>query len=360
MKKEDTGGKLKLTNVVEGIKLSYHFLISKWKTIVIFGVIGGILGFTYAFVKKPIYKAVLTFALEEKGSSMSSYANIASQLGMDIGGGLNGGGGALVGENLLELLKSRFLVEKTLLSEVEIKGKKDLLVNLYIQFNEIDKSWEKNPEKKVSYIVNQPRNKFSQEQDSLLFRIYENIEKGDLMVRKVDKKLNIVIVEYQSIDEIFAKYFSTELVKNASEFYIETKTKKTRSNVVLLQNRLDSVKTALDQLMYTAAANQDRNQNPSKAQSKVPLMKQQMDIQILSTMYGELIKNLEMSKFTLMREEPLVQVIDKPILPLEKTKPGKIKSVIAGGFLFGFFTILFLLLNRTYKKIMYIESTENV
>ncbi len=38
MKKEDTGGKLKLTNVVEGIKLSYHFLISKWKTIVIFGV----------------------------------------------------------------------------------------------------------------------------------------------------------------------------------------------------------------------------------------------------------------------------------------------------------------------------------
>ena len=357
MENSETKNQLRLRDFVEGIRMSFRFLRSKWKIMTLVALTGGILGFTYAYFKKPVYTALLTFALEEKGSSMSSYASIASQFGLDLGGGLSGSGGAFVGENLLELLKSRFLIEKALLTAVETDGKKDLLVNRYIQFNEINKIWEKNPDiLPITYVVNQPRSQFSRQQDSLLYKIYENIVKNELALKKVDKKLNIVIVEYQSIDELFAKYFTTELVKNASEFYIETKTRKTRTNVVLLQGRVDSVRTALDQQMFGAAVNQDRNQNPSKAQGKVPLLKQQMDVQILTTMYGELLKNLEMSKFTLMREEPLVQVIDKPILPLEKKKAGKIKWSLIGFMFFGFCTGSYLLLRRTYKKLMLIEQ----
>ncbi len=359
MENLETKNQLRLKDFVEGIKISYRYLLSKWKVIIFIGLIGGAICFVYAYFKKPVYTAKLTFALEEKSSSMSGYANIASQFGLDIGGG-NGNGGAFVGENLLELLKSRFLIEKTLLSEIEIDGKKELLVNRYIQFNEINKVWENNPEiSPVIYLSNQSRNQFSRQQDSLLFKIYDRIIKTDLDVKKVDKKLNIVIVEYQAIDELFAKFFTIELVKNASEFYVETKTKKTRANVVLLQGRVDSVKTALDQQMYGAAVNQDHNQNPSKAQGKVPILKQQMDVQILSTMYAELLKNLELSKFTLMREEPLVQIIDKPILPLDKKRTGRIKSTLIGFVLFSFVTGLFLLLSRTYKKIMRIEVSEN-
>jgi uncharacterized protein involved in exopolysaccharide biosynthesis len=81
-----------------------------------------------------------------------------------------------------------------------------------------------------------------------------------------------------------------------------------------------------------------------------------MDIQILTTMYGELIKNLELSKFTLMREEPLIQIIDKPILPLEKKKAGKLKWIVIGGFICGLGMTSFLLLRRTYKKLMYAEA----
>jgi uncharacterized protein involved in exopolysaccharide biosynthesis len=357
MENSETKNPLKLKDVVEGVKAAIRYLRSKWRIIILLGVTGGALGFTYACFKKPVYTAMLTFALEEKNGSMGSYANIASQFGLDLGGG-NGNGGAFVGENLLELLRSRFLVEKTLLTTVEINGKKDLLVNRYMQFMELTKAAEKNTDIiPVTYTPDQPRSRFSIQQDSLLFGIYENIIKTDLLVRKVDKKLNIVIVEYHSIDELFAKCFTTELVRNASEFYVETKTKKTRANVVLLQERVDSVKAVLDQRIYGAATSQDRNQNPAKAQSKVPLLKQQMEVQILTTMYGELLKNLELSKFTLMREEPLVQIIDKPILPLEKKKAGKIKWTVIGFVLFGFLTGSYLMVRRTYRKLMDIEST---
>jgi uncharacterized protein involved in exopolysaccharide biosynthesis len=162
----------------------------------------------------------------------------------------------------------------------------------------------------------------------------------------------------QSLDPYFAKIFTEELVRNASEFYVETKTRKTRTNVALLEERVDSVKSALDELMYGAALTQDRNQNLARATGKVNIAKQQMNIQLLSTMYGELIKNLELSKFTLMREEPLVQVIDRPILPLEKKKPGKIRSALLGSVLCGVFTCGWLLLRRLYDKLMIVQGAE--
>jgi uncharacterized protein involved in exopolysaccharide biosynthesis len=59
-----------------------------------------------------------------------------------------------------------------------------------------------------------------------------------------------------------------------------------------------------------------------------------------------------MAKVTLMRETPLIQVIDRPILPLKKEKPGKLKSLILGGFLAGFLAVVFLIFQRIAKQIM--------
>jgi hypothetical protein len=41
----------------------YRFLLTKWKLIVLAGIIGGLIGFTYAYRQPTTYKAVLTFAL---------------------------------------------------------------------------------------------------------------------------------------------------------------------------------------------------------------------------------------------------------------------------------------------------------
>jgi uncharacterized protein involved in exopolysaccharide biosynthesis len=45
----------------------------------------------------------------------------------------------------------------------------------------------------------------------------------------------------------------------------------------------------------------------------------------------------------------LIQVIDKPILPLKKEKFGKGKGIVMGGFLAGFLVVLFLLLKKMLK-----------
>lgn len=346
--------KVTLRDTVKGLKMTINYLFSKWKIIVLAGLLGGALGFFYAYIQHVKYKAVLTFALEEKGGGIGNYANIASQLGLDVGA--SSSGGAFVGENLLELLKSRMLLRKTLLKDATIDGKNDLFINHYISLYEIDKVWKNNPEIDPITYSHLQKEEFSIRQDSLCNWITENILIPDLSVKKLDKKLNIVVVEFMSLNPLLSKLFVQNLVKNASEFYVETKTRKTKSNVALLELRIDSVKQELTRIMYGSAVNQDRNINTVKAEGRVSLSKNQLDIQLLSTMYAELTKNLELSKFTLMREEPLIQIIDNPILPLPKVKTSKLKSLVLGGMMFGLVAVIYVLLRRTYFKLISIDS----
>jgi len=114
-----------LKELILKIKEWSAFLKSKWKTIILAGVVGSLLGLTVAWFEKPTYKATLTFAMEEdkgSGGGLGGALGLASSFGIDLGGA--GGGGAFAASNLTELMKSRLIVEKVLLSPVEVRGKK--------------------------------------------------------------------------------------------------------------------------------------------------------------------------------------------------------------------------------------------
>ena len=59
-----------------------------------------------------------------------------------------------------------------------------------------------------------------------------------------------------------------------------------------------------------------------------------------------------MAKITLRKETPLIQIIDSPIFPLEKTKVSKLKFLIIGGILASFLIILYLIFSQMYKKMI--------
>ena len=278
----------------------------------------------------------MSFVLEEKGGG--SLSTLAAQFGL---GGIGGGdGGVFSGDNIIELLKSRFLIEKTLLSTVNINGKSDLLINRYILFNKLDKAWAKKINLAGLKFTNADRTQFTLEQDSVLDMISGGLIENNIAIVQQDKKLSIINISVASTDEVFAKVFSEKLIETVIDFYIETKTKKSRGNIMLLQNRADSVQRELNAAMYGRAQFGDQNMGLIRQQAAVPKLKQEMRVQMLGTLYGELVKNLEFAKLALMREEPLVQIIDQPILPLPKTRLGKLKAMVIGGFLFGFLSLL--------------------
>jgi uncharacterized protein involved in exopolysaccharide biosynthesis len=118
-----------------------------------------------------------------------------------------------------------------------------------------------------------------------------------------------------------------------------------------MEHKVDSVKRALVLAMYGAATEVDGNQFLVKGVAKVPQAKKQMEIQVLSTMYGELIKNLELSRTMMAKDQPLIQLIDQPRFPLEKEKVSKLNATIGGSFLALFLSVIYFLFKRWWKTI---------
>jgi len=324
------------------------YLKTQWWKLVLLGLLGGVAGFFYAKFSKPKYTAKLTFALAESGDKMGGIGSIASQFGLDMGGG---SAGAFSGDNLLELMKSRLLVEKTLLTAVDSAGKSKLLVNQYIDFNKPKKPKPRKPEDPmpVYFTGNEGNQGFSLAQDSFLAQVSAVLTKTNLQVAKMDKKLAIVSVSFTGEDQWFAKNFTQILTQNVTEFYVETKTGQMRKNVKMMEHKVDSVKQALVQAMYGVASEVDGNQFLVRGVAKVPQAKKQLEIQVLSTMYGELIKNLELSRTMMAKDQPLIQLIDQPRFPLEKKKTSKLIAAIGGSFLTFFLSVVYLLLSRWWK-----------
>ena len=333
------------------------FLNSKWKYIFIVGIIGASIGLSIALFEKPVYKAILTFAMEEDkgsgGAGLSGALGLASSFGIDLGGS---GGGAFAANNLAELMKSQFLVEKVLLEPIVINGKKITLAEYYIQINKLREAWNNSTTlKKIQFLTNLDRSSFTLQQDSILKEIHKSlIDKEHLSIMQKDKKVTILSIEVKSDNEIFSKIFCENLAKETSDFYIETKSKKARVNVDILQRQVDSVRYELNRAITGVANETDivYNLNPAFNVKGAPSKKKQIDVQANTAILTNLVVQLELAKITLRKETPLIQLIDKPTLPLEKEKFGKLKSIILGGFLTGFFYILFLIFGRLYNKMI--------
>ncbi|MFY0253339.1 hypothetical protein ACDQ55_05210 [Chitinophaga sp. 30R24] len=328
------------------------YLLQKWVIILIFLVIGGTLGLLYALSKKSNYVAELSFVMEEgKSNTLGAYAGLASQFGIDLGG--SGASGVFSGDNILEFLKTRLMVEKVLLSPAISDSTSISLGDLYIESSGLRKQWKHNRKLENLHlpIVTGERN-LDLVQDSILFIIYKQLLKTNLSVAKPDKKLGFIIVKCLSTNQIFSKVFTERLVNEAIDFYVTTKTKRSKASVAVLQNKADSLEALLDKKTYAVAASQDLNLNPARRLATVGAELGSRDKVVLQTMYGEVLKNLELSKIAMAQETPLIQLVDLPRFPLPQERLGKLKGILFGGFFFSLIACMGLIIVKIYRNIM--------
>jgi uncharacterized protein involved in exopolysaccharide biosynthesis len=344
---------ISLKELIQKIQEWIAYLKTQWKLIIGIAAFGGIVGFAIAIFIEPTYKANMTFVLEEdKGVGMSGALGLASSFGFDLGAG---GGGMFTNSNIIELMKSRYVIEKALLNPISIGNNKSSLINFFIEFNFLRKKWMKKERySNVEFPLNIDPKNFTILQDTVLQVIYNDIIKNNLKIVQKDKKVSIITLEVTSKNELFSKLFCEQLLKETSDFYIETKSKKARLNVDILQYQADSIRAELNNAITGVATASDNvyNLNPALIVKRTPSTRRQIDVQANTAILTQLVAQLELSKVSLRKETPLVQIIDRPILPLEKDKVGKLKSFLLGGFLAGFLTILYLLFGQLNRKMV--------
>ena len=231
---------------------------------------------------------------------------------------------------------------------MEYLGKKQLLIDYYIQFNNLRKVWNEKIELKNLNFELHRGEKFNRTQDSILGVMVKTINGGFLTISKPDKKLSIIKVEVKAQDEFFAKAFNDQIVQNVNDFYVQTKTKKAIDNLDILQHQTDSVRNVLNGAIYATAAVADAtpNLNSTRQVLRAPALRSQFNAEANKAILTQLVQNLELAKLSLRKETPLIQIIDKPIFPLAKTKLSIRKALMIGGFIGVLISIIYLVIKK--------------
>jgi uncharacterized protein involved in exopolysaccharide biosynthesis len=345
-------GDFSVKDMVINTSSLFRYLVHKWKPILAFCILGLLGGIGYSLIKKPVYIATTTFTVEAGGQSAGGgLSGIAEQFGLDVGG--EKGNTLFEADNLVLFFQSRAMVQKTLLSSGHFGNLDESLANRYLEFNGYRQKWKgKNGLENISFAPNQQQ--LSRLQDSVLGVFYKDIIKKNLDVEKVDKKLDVLGLNFKCKDELFAKEFAERLSANVVDFYVNNKTGKTQKNVDVLQRQTDSVRRVLNSSIEGEAESNDQapNANPLRQLLRVPSQKKEVDVEASEAVLTELVKNLELAKIELRKETPLIQYIDTPILPLDNDKVSLMKGASTGATLGLLVGVIILALRKIFKSVL--------
>jgi hypothetical protein len=291
--------------------VSYWVGLRKIILITLFLVSGVVL--LYSFIQKQQYEATTSFILEEKSATGGGgLSGLASQFGFDLGG-LGAGGSIFSGDNILDILRSRHIVEKVLLSKIDSSKGGQTLADLYIP--QLRKDIPVVDYTNVVYP--KPLNRL---QDSVLYLIYDKIVSKNLVVDRVNKKGSIIKVTVVSESELFSKIFSDRLVFETIKLYVDQKTSVSNRNIARLEARADSLLRVLNNKSYQSASLQILDANTAFRSTAVPVELSQREKSISFALFSEVVKNLEASRMSLASQTPIINILDTAKYPLLNRK----------------------------------------
>ena len=295
-----------------------------------------IIGYFYSIFKQDNYVAKISFIVEdntEGGLNLSSFSGVASQFGVNLGGVSNS---YFSQQNVIELLKSRNIIESTLNQYCNISDVNSKFLEHYLVINGLNND---------STLLNTNETY----RDSIINVVWNQILGEKLSLTYQNDDASILNLNYVSPNPEFSKMFSEGLIHQMSTMYSEHQTEKTRFSLRNLQNRSDSVFNELQQAERNLATVRDRNTRVITSSGRLNEIQYMREVQVLNAMYLELVKNLELLKLTLLEDTPIIQIVDYPVLPLESQKNSDIYWMFIFGLLGFFIASLSIVIEKLIK-----------
>ena len=325
---------VQMRTVLAEVGAYFQHLRKQLVRMLLLGTVLSALALGYHFLQKPSFTAEATFILEEK-SGGSGLAGLASQFGFDIAG-MTGSNGIFAGDNVLDILGSRSIIEQVLLSEVpSAQNQRRRLVELFIDAEKLkQKKWQK-----IAGIDTLSFKSYAagdRLRDSLLYLVYKQIGKKHLLVDRLNKKGTIIKVSATSRDEVFSKLFTERLVNATIAYYVGIKTSVAQLQLQRLEKRADSLSAILNAKTYETATQQILDANIAFKTAAVPGELTQRQKTLAYALYTEVTKNLEASRMSLAAQTPVINLLDTPKYPLEDGRtPWFILVLLAWGLVIG-------------------------
>ena len=343
-----------LKELILKVRGYYFEVINNFKTLLLITIPSVVLMVVLAWLTPPIYPATLTFmVISEEGGGFNSISAVLGQFG--IGGG--GGGGKNNLDRILELSKSRKIVQQALFESVNLKNIDDYLANHIIKDYDFHEEWEEDTTGLKGFLFKHKNvEKFNRTENKVLKKLHGHIigssdEKG-IMSNSYGEDTGIMSITTNANSESLSIVFTETIFRKLSEFYVTKTVEKQTKTYDIFKAKVDSLQIELNNAQYRLLRFKDSNRNLGLSQYKTEEYKLEQEIQKLILSYGEAYKNLEFTDFALKNKTPFVQEIDLPIPPILPRKQSKVKAVILGGVLGGFLGLAFIIGRKLFREIM--------
>ena len=316
---ENTNTNTPTTNNSDEINLIDVFLkLWHFRKFIIFFTLGiAVVAVIYSLLAEPQYEASVKLYKETSEGQSSRIQGLAAQFGM--GGAIQGGEQF----SIEDLLDSRNINKRILYKKWDTEAWEDS-VNL-IKYWEIEGETE---EEKMFKALETIKDKISTS---------KNEETGLLTIKVMmaEPKLSAEVANY--VTDIISDYVQTERQTT------------TQNNLNYLEDRLATVKQELKKAEEKLKRFRERNRVISESpELQMQQARLQRKVNIKQQVYLTLEKEREMTEVELVKETPVINVLDEAVKPEQRAKPKRKLIVIVGTFAGFFLSILLVVLRYVW------------
>lgn len=362
-----------LRDIILLVKSYLNEIKRNWKLLLLFILPITAVLFYQAYSVKVVYPARMTFMVtEEKGQDVSSIGGLLGSLG--VGGGAQNESSL---EKVLQLFRSRRIIEETFFERITIEGASDYIANFFIEvyglsdllapskpllpFSEND--WSERMEE-IDFRFTHPNiDSFNLDEKLMLKVLYGrlvgNADGGvePLVGSTIDEKSGIMSITLETVSEPLTAEMLLKLYDQLSQYYIDKTIEKQLKIYEIAKFKTDSINNQLLIADRKLAEFEDRSRNLVWVRGELERTKLQRQTRILEILYGESIKQLELSDFALRRKTPYVEIIDKPSRPIGAQGKSKILAIAFGVAIGTVLAILFIVFRKIVRDALAEEKT---
>ncbi|WP_234736665.1 GNVR domain-containing protein [Tellurirhabdus bombi] len=334
-------------NVIE-LRLSdiFDFLRDNRLKLLLFGLVGAVIGAVYGFSKPNEYKSQVAVLpeLQSKtpGSSMGGLSSLAGLAGIDLNS-LSGSGTDAIRPDLYPNVLQSFPFALYLLKQPVYSHNfnKTMTLSAYLKeqagkglFGGSGEEEQtvydpKNFSKAIQVTKNQDR----QVQD-ILARI------GTIF----DKKTGIITIEATLPDPVVAATVARFSLEYLTNYVTSYRTEKARSQSNFLNRRVAEARRRYQSAEYALENYRDRNRSLYSNVAKLEEQRLQADFMLAQGVYNDLSKQLEQAKIKVQEETPVFKMLEPARVPLQKSGPKRTLIILymaIGGVVVGTLWTLF-------------------
>jgi hypothetical protein len=339
-------GEITLKQLIFTIREYFVEVLRNWKIVLLF--VFPFLAYQcyLRFTKAPDYSALITFMVNDtKGSSIS---------------GMLGQFGGLIGtddnklDKILELGKSRRTLADAIFTKATIDGKEDYFANHLIRLHGLHKQWERDTMLRDFVFTKTNEAQFSIKENLALRNLHKLLigsESTDpIFTTSANKKTGIMAFNLKTKSPELSISLLKQIFASLSNFYIESTIRKEKDSWQVLVDKRDSIARVLNYNDVSSARHDDQNNSLLFQVDKVPAKRYSRNNLVLTSLYGEIVKNTELAEFALKTATPYITAIDEPIPPIRPAFKGKLSDMIIYSILGAVVGIFYILARYIYRK----------